>query len=160
MAKVKVLTEHGHMNAIDVRYQQQWGKHEQKVAKKNIGAPQQQFNDLHNEVVSQLWHHMCAKTTAIPMACPPCVVYLVMLEFTRQEHSNQELVYRTLDMDDCDETQHRIWCIPQLISQERNISTQHVEKIQPWKRKEKDAQGTQRSHPFPPKWIRAQWTRR
>ena len=54
MAKVKVLTEHGHMNAIDVRYQQQWGKHEQKVAKKTIRAPQQQFNDLHNEVVSQL----------------------------------------------------------------------------------------------------------
>ena len=54
MAKVKVLTEHGHMNAIDVRYQQQWGKHEQKVSKKTIRALQQQFNDLYNKVVSWL----------------------------------------------------------------------------------------------------------
>ena len=97
------------MNAIDVRYQQRWGEHEQqKVAEQNIGAPQRQFDDLHNKLASRLRHCMRAKSTAIPTTRPPRAVRLVMLEFTRQEHGDQELVNRTLDMNDRDETQHRV----------------------------------------------------
>ena len=97
------------MQTINVRDEDRRGQEEEEdVAHEEVRAPQRQFNDLHDELTRGLGHGMRAEAAAVPLARPPRAVRLVMLEFTRQEHGNQELVNRTLDMNDRNETQNRM----------------------------------------------------
>ena len=78
------------------------------MAGEEVSGPERQLDDLNDELASRLRYGIRAEATAVPLASPPCAVRLVMLEFARQEHGDQELVNRTLDMNDRDETQHRV----------------------------------------------------
>ena len=103
------------MNTIDVGYQQRWGKHEQqKVAEQNIGAPQRQFDDLHNKLASRLRHCMRAKSTAIPTTRPPRAVRLLVLELTGEEYRDEDLLDRTLNGDNGNDAEHGMRRIPEL----------------------------------------------
>ena len=73
------------------------------MAEQNIGAPQRQFDDLHNKLASRLRHRVRAEAAAVPLARPPCPVGLVVLELTRQEDRDEDLVDRARDEDDDDE---------------------------------------------------------
>lgn len=55
---------------------------------------------------------MRAQTTSIPLASPPCPVCLVVLELARDEDGDQDLLNRTLDSDDGDQSENRMRRVP------------------------------------------------
>lgn len=57
---------------------------------------------------------MCAKSTTIPASGPPCSVGLVVLELTRKEDGDENLMNSTLNCDDGYQTQDSVRRIPQL----------------------------------------------
>lgn len=57
---------------------------------------------------------MGTETTSIPSPSPPGTVRFIVLEFTRQEDRDKNLVHRTLDRDDGNETKNRMRGVPTL----------------------------------------------
>ena len=109
------LTEHGRVNRIDVRHEERGRQHEeQEVAKEDVRAPKAELDVLHHELASGLADGMGTETTAIPFASPPSTVGLIVLELAGEEDGYNDLVDRTLDVDDSYETQHRVRDVPKL----------------------------------------------
>ena len=103
------------MKTVDVGYQDGWRQDKQEeVADEEVGAPEGQLDDLHDEFARRLRHGMRAQATAVPLARPPCPIRLVVLELTREEHRDEDLVKRALDEDNRDETKHRMRDVPEL----------------------------------------------
>ena len=86
----------------------------QDVAHEEVRAPERQLDDLHDELTRGLRHRVRAQTTAVPLARPPRAVRLVVLELTRQEHGDEDLVNRTLDEDDRNKTEDGVRDVPEL----------------------------------------------
>lgn len=84
------------------------------MARQEVGAPQRQLDDLDDELSRGLRHRICAKAAAVPLSGPPRPVRLVVLEFTRQEDGDEDLVESALDEDDSDQTQDGMRNVPQL----------------------------------------------
>ena len=57
---------------------------------------------------------MCTKPTTIPASGPPCSVGLVVLELTRKEDGDENLMDSTLNCDDGYQTQNSVRRIPGL----------------------------------------------
>ena len=97
------------MQTIDVRKDdgRRKDKH-QDVTHEEVGAPERQLDDLDHELARRLRHRVRAKTAAVPLAGPPRTVRLVVLELTRKEHRDEDLVDRALDENNRDETEHGV----------------------------------------------------
>ena len=90
-------------------------EHEKKeVAKKEITAPERQFNNLHDEFSRGLRHHMGAQTATIPTTGPPSHVALVMLEFSRKEDRDENLVDGPLNGNHSDKSENCMGSVPSL----------------------------------------------
>ena len=108
-------TQHRRVNAINERYQRRDDqKDEQEVTEQEIVRPQRHLHNLDNELASGLRHRRRAKATAVPLTSPPRAVRLLVLELTREENRNQDLLDRSLNSDDGDDTEHCMRGIPKL----------------------------------------------
>jgi hypothetical protein len=56
---------------------------------------------------------MGAKAASVPSPSPPRAVGFIVFEFTRQKHSDENLMYRPLDGDYRYETKYRVGCVPE-----------------------------------------------
>ena len=66
---------------------------------------QTHLDDLDQELSSGLAESVTSKTAAVPAASPPSAVRLVVLDITRQEDRDDDLVDGALDGNNGDETQ-------------------------------------------------------
>ena len=108
-------TQHRRVDAVNKRYQRRDNqKDEQEVTEQEIVRPQRHLHNLDDELASGLRHRRRAKTTAVPLTSPPCAVRLVVLELTREEYRDEELLDRALDGHDGDDTQNCVRDIPEL----------------------------------------------
>jgi len=73
------------------------------MTQQEIATPEGHLHDLDNELTGRLRHSRVTKTPAVPFTGPPGAVCLVMLVFTREEHSNQDLLGSTLDGNNSDD---------------------------------------------------------
>lgn len=88
--------------------------YQQNVCKQEVGRPEGHFHDLHHEFASGLGECRRAEAAAVPLAGPPGAVSLLVLQLTREEHGDENLLDRTLDGDDGDDTEYRVRRIPKL----------------------------------------------
>ena len=103
------------MKSISIRDEDRRREHEQQeVSNEEVGAPQAKLDDLDNELTRRLRHDMRAQPTAVPLARPPRAVRLVVLELTREEDRDEDLVDRALDEDDRDEAEDGVRNVPEL----------------------------------------------
>jgi len=103
------------MKPVNIRKQERRCQHEeQDVTQKEVGAPQTELDNLDHKLSCRLGHDVRPQTTTVPFAGPPSPVSLAMLEFTREEHLDKDLVQGMLDSDDSDETEHGMEGILQL----------------------------------------------
>ena len=103
------------MEAVNIWYQDRRGEDEKKdMARQEVRAPQRQLDDLHDELARRLRHRGRAQAAAVPLARPPRPVRFIVLELTREEDGDEDLVDRALDEDDRDETEHGVCDVPQL----------------------------------------------
>ena len=97
-------TQHRRVDSVNERYQRRDDqKDEQEVTEQEIVRPQRHLHNLDNELASGLRHRRRAKATAVPLTSPPCAVRLIMLEFTRQENGDEDLVDGALNENYGDE---------------------------------------------------------
>jgi hypothetical protein len=75
------------------------------MGKQKVRAPQRHFDDLDDEFTSRLRHGSGSKASAVPFPCPPCAIRFVMFIFSGQENGDQDLLYRSLDGDDGNDTE-------------------------------------------------------
>ena len=109
------LTEHHRVQTVDVGYEDGWREEEEEdVSDEEVRAPQRQLDDLHDELARRLRHRGRAQAAAVPLARPPRPVRLIVLELTREEDGDEDLVDRALYEDDRDETEHGVCDVPQL----------------------------------------------
>jgi hypothetical protein len=87
---------------------------QQEVTEQEITAPEREFDNLDNILASRLGHGVVTETTSIPLTSPPCAVRLVMLELARDKDGDQDLLDRTLNGDDRDQTKDRMSRVPSL----------------------------------------------
>ena len=88
--------------------------HQEDVTKQEIRAPQRHLDDFHDKLTSRLGHGRVTKATAVPFTRPPCTVCFVVLEFTRKEDCNKDLLDSALNGNDSDDAKHCMGCIPKL----------------------------------------------
>ena len=82
------------------------------MSSEEVGAPQGQLDDLDNILARRLRHSVRAQPTAVPLAGPPRPVRLVVLELTREEDGDENLVNRPLDVDCCSDTHDGVRHVP------------------------------------------------
>ena len=79
-----------------------------------VSTPQRKLDDLDHELSRRLRHGMITQATAIPLARPPSLVRLIMLELTCQKDRDEDFLNSPLDGDDSDEAKNSMRRIPQL----------------------------------------------
>lgn len=79
-----------------------------------VGTPQRHFHDFHNELSSRLGDGRVSEAPSVPFTCPPGTIGLIVLVFSGKENGDQNLVDRTLDGDDSNQTQDGVGGIPKL----------------------------------------------
>ena len=84
------------------------------MADQEIRTPQRQLDNLDNELSCGLRHGMVSETSSVPLASPPRQVGLIVLELSREEDSDEDLVNGTLNVDDGDQPKNSMGDIPQL----------------------------------------------
>ena len=72
------------------------------------------LDELDDELSSRLAHDSVAESSVVPHSRPPRSVRLVVLELSREERRDQELVQRTLDRDRSENTEDRVRRVPRL----------------------------------------------
>ncbi len=82
---------------------------------------QAHFNRLDDELSSGLTENVSAESTVEPDTSPPCAIRLIVLEFSGQEHGDEDLEDTSLDGDDGDDTQNRMRGIPKLKEPLQNV---------------------------------------
>ena len=103
------------MDAVDERYQRRdREEHQQEVAEQEVVRPERHLHNLDDEFASRLGHRRRAEAATVPLTGPPCAVRLVVLELTREEYRDEELLDRALDGHDGDDTQNCVRDIPKL----------------------------------------------
>jgi hypothetical protein len=103
------------MDAVHVGHKDRDGKHEEKeVTNDKVRTPKGQLNDLDDELAGRLGKSVVAETATIPATGPPRAIGLVVLEFTREEDRDKNLVDRTLDGDHRDESKDGVREVPEL----------------------------------------------
>ena len=109
------LTQHRRVQPVHERNEHRHGHHdEQKVREQEVGRPERHLHDLHHELARRLRERRRAEPAPVPLARPPRPVGLLVLELTREEDRDEDLLDRPLDRDDRDDSQHRVRGIPEL----------------------------------------------
>ena len=109
------LTQHRRVQPVHERNEHRHGHHdEQKVRQQEVGRPERHLHDLDDEFTSGLREGRRAESTTVPLARPPGAVSLLVLQLTREEHGDEDLLDRTLDGDDGDDAEHRVRSVPEL----------------------------------------------
>ena len=78
-----------------------------------VRRPETKLNALDHKLACRLRKDVHAKVTAVPDARPPGAVRLIVLELTAEEQRDADLVHRTLDGDDRDDTQDSVRRVPE-----------------------------------------------
>ena len=103
------------METINVRDEDRRREEEQEnMAHEEVGAPERQLDDLHDEFTRRLGHRVRTQSTAVPLASPPCAVRLVVLELTREEDGDEDLLDGTLDSNDGNDAEDSVRSVPEL----------------------------------------------
>ena len=109
------LTHHGRVELVDERNEHRRRHDDQEdVREQEVGRPERHLHDLHHELTRGLRERGRAEATAVPLARPPRAVSLLMLELTREEHGDENLLDRALDGDDGNDTEDSVRRIPEL----------------------------------------------
>ena len=87
---------------------------QEKVRKQEVRRPERHLHDLDEEFTSRLRERGRAEPTPVPFAGPPSAVSLFVLQLTRKEDRNEDLLDGTLNGDDGDDTKYRMGGIPEL----------------------------------------------
>jgi len=95
------------------------------MTQKDVATPETHLDDLDYEFTSRLRHGMVTKTTASPFASPPSQVCLVVLEFSRKEHGDENLVDGALNGDDGNQSEDSVGGIPELKEPQEFEETNH-----------------------------------
>ena len=92
------LTQHCRVQTVSIG-KQDWRRqdNEQDMGKEEIGTPERHLHNLDNELPSRLRQRRVSKATTIPFTRPPGSVRFIVLELTRKEDSDKELVNGALD---------------------------------------------------------------
>jgi hypothetical protein len=100
---VKVGDEKGH------------GEDEEKdVAGDKVGGEETHLDELDDELSGRLAHDPAAESSVVPHSRPPRSVRLVVLELSREERRDQQLVQCTLDRDRREHSEDRVRRVPRL----------------------------------------------
>ena len=103
------------MHAIEIRHQHRRRKHEQQeVSNQEIARPKTELDHLDDVLARGLRERMRAEPAAVPFTGPPRAVGLVVLELARDKDGDQDLLDRTLNRDDRDQTENGVGRIPSL----------------------------------------------
>lgn len=96
------------------------------MAQDHVTSPQLHLNNLDQILSSRLRHGIGAKSATTPLARPPGLIRLVVLELSGEADGDEELLDQPLDRDDGNQTNHCVRGIPKLeepLNEKRVISS-------------------------------------
>ena len=103
------------MQPVHERNEHRHGHHdEQKVREQEVGRPERHLHDLDHKLARRLRERGRAEAAAVPLAGPPRAIRLLVLELTGEEDGDENLLDRTLDGNNSDDTEDRMRGIPEL----------------------------------------------
>ena len=110
-----LLTHHHRVELVD-----EWNEHrrrhddQEQVGKKEVGGPEGHLDDLDHKLTGRLRERRRAETTTIPLSRPPCLVGLLVLQLTREEDGDEDLLDSALNRNNGDDTEHSVRRVPEL----------------------------------------------
>lgn len=87
---------------------------EEDVADDEVGREQAHLDELDDELSGGLREDVAAESAVVPHSGPPGPVDLVVLELSREEEGDEELVKEALDEARCDDTEDGVRDVPDL----------------------------------------------
>lgn len=88
------------VNGVDVGYKARDGEHEeQQVSCDAVVGEHRHLHNLDDKLSERLRKSMVAQSTTVPSSCPEGPVWFIVLEFSTQEHGDQQLEKETLYSD-------------------------------------------------------------